>query len=93
MFFSIVRGGRTELCVQSVFYAWRATGNVKYYNFAASGIKAIAKYMKSNVGYAPLINVTDATTSTSNQNDDLEVSEHEPTDRPILTISTVFLFR
>jgi hypothetical protein len=93
MFVSIVRGGRTELCVQSVFYAWRATGNVKYYNFAASGIKAIAKYMKSNVGYAPLINVTDATTSTSNQNDDLEVSEHEPTDRPILTISTVFLFR
>jgi hypothetical protein len=59
--------------MQSVFYAWRATGNMKYYNFAKSGIAAIAQYLKSNAGYAPLNNVTSTAPGTSNQSNNLEV--------------------
>ncbi|KZW01108.1 seven-hairpin glycosidase [Exidia glandulosa HHB12029] len=57
---------------ESAFYAWRATGDRKYYDFAADGIKAMQKYMKSNFGYAPLKDVMRAEVTTDNQGDDLE---------------------
>ncbi|EJD45468.1 seven-hairpin glycosidase [Auricularia subglabra TFB-10046 SS5] len=57
---------------ESAFYAWRATGDEKYYNFAADGIRAMKKYMKSNVGYAPLKDVMRDEVTVDNQGDDLE---------------------
>ena len=68
-------GGNPDLTLaQSVFYAWRATGDQKYYDFNAKGIKSISTAAKSNFGYAPLKDVTyTGSTPTDNQDDNLEV--------------------
>lgn len=58
---------------QSAFYAWRATGDTKYQDFAAAGIRAIRGFLNSTVGFAPLNDVTQGTWSLTNQGNDLEV--------------------
>ncbi|QRV84818.1 glycoside hydrolase family 47 protein [Ceratobasidium sp. AG-Ba] len=38
--------------LESNFYAWRATGDIKYYNRAVSGLESIKKYCRPGVGAA-----------------------------------------
>ncbi|EJD45452.1 seven-hairpin glycosidase [Auricularia subglabra TFB-10046 SS5] len=57
---------------ESAFYAWRATGDTKYQDFAASGIRAINNFLNSTAGFAPLNDVTQTRWSLNNQGNDLE---------------------
>ncbi|KAG8713685.1 maturation of Asn-linked oligosaccharides protein [Ceratobasidium sp. 395] len=38
--------------LESNFYAWRATGDIKYYNRAVAGLESIKKYCRPGVGVA-----------------------------------------
>ncbi|KAB5593643.1 Mannosyl-oligosaccharide alpha-1,2-mannosidase [Ceratobasidium theobromae] len=42
---------------QSNFYAWRATGDIKYFNRAVSGLESIKKYCSPGVGVAGIWDV------------------------------------
>ncbi|KAH7101715.1 seven-hairpin glycosidase [Auriculariales sp. MPI-PUGE-AT-0066] len=57
---------------ESVFYAWRATGDKKYYDFNARAAQAIQDQCKSNNGIAALKDVMKTGGGTDNQMDDLE---------------------
>ena len=59
---------------QSIFYAWRATGNTKYQDLAAVCLQNLLKYAKAPAAYAPLIDVTRTDLSLDNLNDDTEVN-------------------
>ncbi|KAI0794361.1 glycoside hydrolase family 47 protein [Fomes fomentarius] len=49
--------------IESQFYAWRATGDIKYYNRAVSFIESINSHLRTPTGsYAPIENV-DSTSS------------------------------
>jgi mannosyl-oligosaccharide alpha-1,2-mannosidase len=45
--------------LESNFYAWRTTGDVKYLSRAASAVQSFNKYLKTKTGYAGLENVDD----------------------------------
>lgn len=55
--------------LESNFYAWRATGDTKYLDRAASAIDSFNKYLPASVAYAGLFDVSNPT---SGQYDDME---------------------
>ncbi|KAJ7285729.1 glycoside hydrolase family 47 protein [Mycena rebaudengoi] len=55
--------------LESNFYAWRATGNTKYLDFAARAIDSFNKYLTATVGFAGIDNVNDVN---STKSDDME---------------------
>ncbi|EJT98306.1 seven-hairpin glycosidase [Dacryopinax primogenitus] len=44
--------------LESNFYAWRMTGDVKYFNNAVAALDSVTTYLKANAGYAGLNDVT-----------------------------------
>ena len=56
--------------LESNFYAWRSTGNVKYYERAAAAMKSFVTYLKTpTVAYAP---IDDVDSTDSDFIDDME---------------------
>ena len=56
--------------LESNFYAWRSTGNVKYYERAAAAAESFATYLKTpTVAYAP---IDDVDSTDSDFIDDME---------------------
>ena len=58
--------------LESNFYAWRATGDTKYLDRAASAIASFQKFLSAPVGFAPIWNVSDTVKSDDNFIDDAE---------------------
>ncbi|KAF8551640.1 glycoside hydrolase family 47 protein [Imleria badia] len=55
--------------LESNFYAWRATGNTKYLDNAASAIQSFQKYLPTTVAYT---GINDVNNATSSKIDDME---------------------
>ena len=55
--------------LESNFYAWRATGNTKYLDNAASAIESFQKYLPATVAYA---GINDVNNVNSTKVDDME---------------------
>jgi len=45
--------------LESNFYAWRATGDVKYWNNAVSAVRSFEEYLRTSVAYTGIDNVDD----------------------------------
>ncbi len=58
--------------LESNFYAWRATGNTKYLDRAASAVNSFQKFLAAPVGFAGIWNVSDTVKSDDNFIDDTE---------------------
>ncbi|KAI0346608.1 glycoside hydrolase family 47 protein [Trametopsis cervina] len=58
--------------LESNFYAWRATGDTKYLDRAASAVASFQKYLAAPAGFAGIWNVSDTVTSDDNFIDDSE---------------------
>lgn len=58
-------GMRPEV-LESNFYAWRATGNTKYLDNAASAIESFQKYLPTTVAYTGLNDVNNVDSTMSN---------------------------
>ena len=52
--------------LESNFYAWRATGNTKYLDNAASAIQSFKKYLPTTVAYAGINDVNDVASTKNN---------------------------
>ncbi|KIM65092.1 glycoside hydrolase family 47 protein [Scleroderma citrinum Foug A] len=55
--------------LESNFYAWRATGDIKYWNNAVSAVKSFDKYLRTSVAYTGIDNVDD---TNSTRTDEME---------------------
>jgi len=49
--------------IESVFYAWRITGDTKYQDFVYAAFQSLNKYCKAPASYASLYDVDDNKTS------------------------------
>ncbi|CAE6513969.1 unnamed protein product, partial [Rhizoctonia solani] len=49
--------------LESNFYAWRATGDIKYFNRAVTGLESIKKYCRPGVGVAGINDVRSTNSS------------------------------
>ncbi|KAL4079416.1 glycoside hydrolase family 47 protein [Scleroderma citrinum] len=49
--------------LESNFYAWRATGDIKYWNNAISAIRSFQDYLRTSVAYTGLTDVNDRNSS------------------------------
>lgn len=75
--------------LESNFYAWRATGDTKYLDRAASAVASFQKYLKvADGGYIGLNDVNDVSGDSANLVDDTAVGPnssnscgHQVTDR------------
>jgi mannosyl-oligosaccharide alpha-1,2-mannosidase len=58
--------------LESNFYAWRATGDIKYYDRAAQALSSFERYLKAADSYAMLVDVNDNSRNPQNFYDDME---------------------
>ena len=49
--------------LESNFYAWRATGDIKYWNNAVSAVKSFQEYLRTSVAYTGITDVNDRNSS------------------------------
>ncbi len=58
--------------LESNFYAWRVTGDVKYQQRAAAAAQSMNRFLKVNGGFSGINDVTSTSTASSERIDDQE---------------------
>ncbi|KAL4079415.1 glycoside hydrolase family 47 protein [Scleroderma citrinum] len=53
--------------LESNFYAWRATGDVKYWNNAISAVQSFQEYLRTSVAYTEIADVNNRASSRSDE--------------------------
>ncbi|KDQ13363.1 glycoside hydrolase family 47 protein [Botryobasidium botryosum FD-172 SS1] len=61
--------------LESNFYAWRATGDIKYQQRAAAALKSIKTYAKARAGYGGIQNILDAKSSVMDHTESFFLAE------------------
>ncbi|KII87574.1 glycoside hydrolase family 47 protein [Plicaturopsis crispa FD-325 SS-3] len=61
--------------LETNFYAWRATGDIKYYNRAVSAVESFNKYLAVKHGFAGLNDVNNATSTLINDQESFWFAE------------------
>ncbi|KAF8609188.1 glycoside hydrolase family 47 protein [Ceratobasidium sp. AG-I] len=61
--------------LESNFYAWRATGDIKYYNRAVEGLESIKKYCRPGTGVAGIYDVRSTNSSYIDQTESFFFAE------------------